>query len=164
MVSTQQGDPNKRVFNFSAGPCCLPTPVLMQAQADLVSYKGSGLSVMEMSHRGKAFARIAEKCRDDIKTILAVPDNFTIMMFQGGASNQFSAICYNLLEDGERQTANYLTTGLWSQGAIKEARKYCNANEVSDNTTTGCTTVADPSEWHVDPDAKFFHYCDNETV
>lgn len=112
MVSNQE-EP-ERVFNFSAGPCCLPTAVLVQAQKDIVSYQGTGVSVMEMSHRGKAFAAIAEKCRADIKSILAVPDNFTIMMFQGGASNQFSAICYNLLEDGEKQTANYVTTGIWS--------------------------------------------------
>lgn len=123
----------KTIYNFSAGPCCLPKPVLQQAAADLVDYKGSGISVMEMSHRGKAFTTIAEKARSDLKTLLAIPDNFTIFMFQGGATLQFAAICYNLLEDGERQTANYLTTGTWSQGAIKEAKKYCNANEVANN-------------------------------
>ena len=88
---------------------------------------------MEMSHRSKAFTSLADKAREDVRRILNVPDNFTIFMFQGGASMQFAAICYNLLEDGERQTANYLTTGTWSQGAIKEAKKYCNANEVANN-------------------------------
>ena len=91
---------NKTVYNFSAGPCCLPKPVLQQAAADLVDYKGTGMSVMEMSHRSKAFTTIAEQARADIKELLAVPDDYTIFMFQGGASNQFDAICYNLLEDG----------------------------------------------------------------
>ena len=77
---------SKTVYNFSAGPCCLPKVVLQQAAADLVDYKGTGMSVMEMSHRGKTFTTIAEKCRSDIKTMLAVPDDFTIFMFQGGAS------------------------------------------------------------------------------
>ena len=90
-------DAPKTVYNFSAGPCCLPKPVLAQAEADLIDYKGTGMSVMEMSHRGKAFTTIAEKCRSDIKRLLEVPDNFTIFMFQGGATLQFAAICYNLL-------------------------------------------------------------------
>lgn len=98
-----------------------------------MDYNGTGMSVMEMSHRGKAFTTIAEKARADLKQLLAVPDDYTIFMFQGGASLQFSAICYNLLSDGEQQSANYLTTGTWSQGAIKEAKKYCAANEVANN-------------------------------
>ena len=77
---------SKTVYNFSAGPCCLPKAVLQQAQADLLDYKGTGMSVMEMSHRGKVFTTLAEKCRSDIKTMLAIPNNFTIFMFQGGAS------------------------------------------------------------------------------
>lgn len=92
---------SKTVYNFSAGPCCLPRPVLQQAQADLVDYKGTGMSVMEMSHRSKSFTTIAEKAKTDLKQLLAIPDNFTTFFFQGGASLQFSAICYNLLEDGE---------------------------------------------------------------
>jgi len=154
----------KTVYNFSAGPCCLPRPVLEQAQADLVDYKGTGMSVMEMSHRSKSFTTIAEKCRSDLKELLSIPDNYTTFMFQGGASLQFAAVCYNLLEDGEKQSANYLTTGTWSQGAIKEAKKYCNPNEVANNTASGYTTVAEPADWNVAEGAKFFHYCDNETI
>lgn len=154
----------KTVYNFSAGPCCLPKEVLRQAQADCVDYKGMGLSVMEMSHRSKAFTAIADKARDDIRRLLQIPDNFTIFLFQGGACLQFAAICYNLLEDGERQSANYVTTGTWSEGAIKEAKKYCNPVECTNNKATAYTTVADPSEWNIDPNAKFFHYCDNETI
>ena len=157
-------DAPKTVYNFSAGPCCLPKPVLAQAAADMIDYKGTGMSVMEMSHRGKAFTTIAEKCRSDIKRLLAVPDNFTIFMFQGGATLQFAAICYNLLQDGEKQTANYVTTGTWSEAAIAEAKKFCNAHEVTNNKNTGYTTVADSNEWNIAADAKFFHYCDNETI
>lgn len=91
----------KTVYNFSAGPCCLPKPVLQQAADSLVNYNNTGMSVMEMSHRGKAFTTIAEKARSDLKQLLSVPDDYTIFMFQGGASLQFSAICYNLLSDGE---------------------------------------------------------------
>ena len=119
---------------------------------------------MEMSHRSKVFTTIAEKARSDLKTLLAVPDNFTIFMFQGGASLQFAAINYNLLSDGEQQTANYLTTGTWSAGAIKEAKKYCNANEVASNIPNGYKTLASSDEWNIAQDAKFFHFCDNETI
>jgi|Transcript_6311 phosphoserine aminotransferase len=157
-------DAPKTVYNFSAGPCCLPKEVLREAQADLVDYKGTGVSVMEMSHRSKTFTGIADKAREDVRRLLSVPDNFTIFMFQGGASLQFAAICYNLLEDGERQSANYLTTGTWSQGAIDEARKYCNPNEVANNKPSGYTTIAEPADWNIDASAKFFHYCDNETI
>ena len=115
-----------------------------------------------MSHRSKSFTTIAEKCRSDLKQLLSIPDDFTIFFFQGGASLQFSAICFNLLEDGEGQTANYLTTGTWSQGAIKEAKKYCTPNEVGNNQDNGYSTLSD--DWNVDPNAKFFHYCDNETI
>ena len=114
-----------------------------------MDYNGTGLSVMEMSHRSKAFTTIAEKARSDLRTLLSIPDNFQVFMFQGGASLQFSAICFNLLEDGERQAANYLTTGTWSQGAIKEAKKYCNPNEVASNTANGYTTLAGHDEWNI---------------
>lgn len=123
-----------------------------------------GLSVMEMSHRSKAFTTLAEKARSDLKQLLSVPDNFTIFMFQGGASLQFSAICYNLLQDGEKQKTNYLQTGTWSQGAFGEAKKYCDPNEVANNKGSGYTQLADPSEWNIAEDAKYFHYCDNETI
>jgi phosphoserine aminotransferase len=119
---------------------------------------------MEMSHRSKEFVSIAEKCKADLKTLLSVPDDFTIFLFQGGASMQFSAVCHNLLNDDDGQKANYLTTGTWSQGAIKEAGKYCTANEVANNKGSGYSTLADSSEWNIAADAKFFHYCDNETI
>ena len=133
-----------------------------------MDYKGTGISVMEMSHRSKSFTAIAEQARSDLKELLAVPDNFTIFMFQGGASLQFSAICYNLLSDndehGEQQSANYLTTGYWGEQAIDEANKYCVTNEVANNSSNGYTTLDEPEHWKVDANATFFHYCDNETI
>lgn len=97
----------------------------------MLDYRGTGHSVMELSHRDPMFVAIADKARSDLKKLLAVPDNFTILMINGGASLQFSAICYNLLGDGDKQRANYLQTGHWSQLAFDEARKYCDPNEVA---------------------------------
>ena len=161
MVENQE----KRVFNFSAGPCCLPLEVLKRAQKDLVSWQGTGLSVLEMSHRGKHFTSIAEKARDDLKKLLSVPDDFTIFFFQGGASQQWSAMCHNIFGDDEC-AANYLTTGMWSEAAIKEGKKYGAAHEVVDPKKHKFRTIDDPSEWSVntDPQTKIFHYCDNETI
>lgn len=116
----------------------------------MMDWHGTGISVMEMSHRSKSFVEIAEKAKSDLKQLLNIPDNFTIFFFQGGASMQFSAVCYNLLGDEEGQIANYVTTGTWSQGAIKEAAKYCTAKEVTNNKDTGYSTVAEPSEWSID--------------
>ena len=129
-----------------------------------MDWNGTGMSVMEMSHRGKHFVSIAEKAKDDLRKLLSIPENYTIFFFQGGASLQFSAIAYNLLGEGEGAKANYLTTGTWSQGAIAEAKKYGSATEVANNKESKYTTVADPSEWKIDTDAKYFHYCDNETI
>jgi phosphoserine aminotransferase len=136
--------------------------VLKQAQAELLNWNGTGISVMEMSHRGKPFVSITEQAEADMRELLKIPDNFKVFWFQGGASMQFSAMCYNLLKEGE--TANYVTTGSWSEAAIKEAKKYCNPNEVTNNKKHKYATVDDPSTWNVDPTAKFFHYCKNETI
>ena len=154
----------KTIHNFSAGPCCLPKEVLQKAQEELLDWNGTGVSVMEMSHRGKSFVSIAEKAKADLTTLLKIPDNFTIFFFQGGASLQFSAIPLNLFGDTEGPGANYLTTGTWSQGAIGEAKKYGNITEVANNKEAKYSTVADPADWKIDDKAKYFHYCDNETI
>ena len=119
---------------------------------------------MEMSHRGKSFVSIAEKAKADLRTLLSIPDNFEIFFFQGGASLQFSAIPLNLFGDAEGPAANYLTTGTWSQGAINEAKKFGNITEVANNKDVKYTTVAEPADWNINADAKYFHYCDNETI
>ena len=118
---------------------------------------------MEMSHRSQDFIRIAEKCRADLKVLLDIPENFTVFMLNGGATNQFDAICYNLLEE-ESDTGNYLTTGYWSNLAINEGSKHCRPNEVANNSDSRCTSIPEPEEWNISESAKFFHYCDNETI
>ena len=152
---------SKTIHNFSAGPCCLPKPVLEKAQADLVSWNGTGVSVMEMSHRSKSFVSIAENAEKNLRTLLKIPDNFKIFFFQGGASLQFSAIPLNLMRTHKK--ANYLVTGSWGKGAAKEAKKYGEVNEVIAplEAYTGCPDV---SEWNVAEDADYFHFCDNETI
>lgn len=119
---------------------------------------------MEMSHRSKDFAKIAETTRSDLRTLMSVPETHEIMFFQGGASQQFSAICQNFLGEGVVQAANYVTTGTWSEGAVKEAKKFCDAQEVTNNKATKYSTVAPHAEWNVKQEATFFHFCQNETI
>lgn len=152
----------KTVFNFSAGPCVLPKEVLKQAQDELLDWHGSGVSVMEMSHRSKEFIQIAEQAEKDFRELMNVPKNYKIFFFQGGASTQFSAIVYNLLRGKDK--ANYLTTGAWSQAAIAEAKKLTTAVEAWPESGNKFTTIPDVSTWNIDKDAAYFHYCDNETI
>lgn len=117
---------------------------------------------MEMSHRSKEFIEIAETAERDFRDLMGVPKNFNVFFFSGGASLQFTAIPMNLL--GEKTKANYLTTGAWSEAAIKEAKKYCSAVEVWPESGSKFTHVPDVSKWHIDNEAAYFHYCDNETI
>jgi phosphoserine aminotransferase len=118
---------------------------------------------MEMSHRGKFFTEIAENARDKLRKLLEIPDDFQIFFFQGGASMQFAAIPLNLLGN-EGGASNYLTSGSWSEGALKEAKKYSTTTEVANNTKDKFWTIDEPSTWKINPEAKYFHYCDNETI
>ena len=162
----EEEDPNvRRVYNFSAGPGELPKPVLKKAQEEMLDWNGTGHSVMELSHRSQHFISIAENARLALRELLQVPENFKIFFFQGGATNQFAAICYNLLGDSEAtQNANYLTTGYWTEQAIAEAKKYCTPNEVASSVDINWKTVPQPETWNIDPSGQFFHYCDNETI
>lgn len=129
----------------------------------MLDYNGTGMSVMEMSHRGDTFTTIAEKARDDLRKLLEVPDTHQIFFFQGGASLQFSAIFYNLATEG--QVPNYVTTGTWSEAALKEAKKFSkNANEVANNIPNKYEFIAEYDQWKINADAPYFHYCDNETI
>jgi phosphoserine aminotransferase len=132
-VNASTGQPYDRVFNFSAGPACLPIDVLEKAQADLLNWNGSGMSVMEMSHRGKEFDGIAKKAEADLRTLLSIPDNYKVLFLQGGASTQFAAIPLNLTQEGD--TVDYIITGSWSKKAASEAKKYCNVNIAATVTT-----------------------------
>ncbi|KAG7667436.1 hypothetical protein Ndes2526B_g02023 [Nannochloris sp. 'desiccata'] len=158
-VNASTGQPYNRVFNFSAGPACLPIDVLEQAQDELLNWNGSGMSVMEMSHRGKEFDGIAKKAEADLRTLLNIPDNYKLLFLQGGASTQFAAIPLNLTQEGD--TVDYIITGSWSKKAASEAKKYCNVNIVA---TGDNKSVPAAGTWKFSPDAKYVHYCDNETI
>ncbi|GBF98148.1 phosphoserine aminotransferase [Raphidocelis subcapitata] len=149
-----------RVFNFAAGPACLPLEVLEQAQADLVSYQGSGMSVMEMSHRSKEFEGIIKSAEADLRKLLDIPDNYKVLFVQGGASTQFAAIPFNFTAPGD--AADYVVTGAWSKKAYEEALKLglkANLAAKGDNKS-----IPPRDSWKLTPGAKYVHYCDNETI
>ncbi len=154
-----------RVANFCAGPASMPTAVLQKAQAELLNWQGTGMSVMEMSHRSDEFVAIAKKAEQDLRTLMKIPDNYKVLFLQGGASLQFSAIPLNLLKG----TADYLDTGIWSKKAIDEAKRYEQAglgkiNVVASAKANNYTSVPDSSEWQLSQNADYFHYCPNETI
>ncbi len=151
-----------RVYNFSAGPAALPTEVLAQAQADMLDWNGTGMSVMEMSHRGKDYMSIAAKAEADLRQLMNIPDNYKVLFLQGGASSQFAMVPINLLRD--KKSADYLLTGQWSKKAVAEAKRYCNVNLVADTTDSKFTTVPVESSLKFDPNAAFVHYTPNETI
>lgn len=155
-----------RTPNFSAGPATIPTQVLERAQDELLNWQGRGVSVMEVSHRSKEYIAITEKAEAKLCSLMDIPDNYKVLFLQGGGSLQFSAIPLNLLKDG---SADYLTTGTWSAKAIKEARRYQALGlgevvEVATSKPTSFTDVPDQSEWNLNKDAAYFHYCSNETI
>jgi phosphoserine aminotransferase len=151
-----------RPFNFSAGPAMLPTAVMERAQQELLEWNGSGMSVMEMSHRGKEFMSIAAKAEQDLRDVMAIPDNYKVLFLQGGASSQFAMVPLNLL--GDKSSADYINTGMWSKKAIAEAKRYCTVNIVADTSDNGFTTVPSQEELTLNPDAAYVHYTPNETI
>jgi len=151
-----------RKFNFSAGPAMLPTAVIERAQQEMLDWNGSGMSVMEMSHRGKEYMSIAAKAEADLREVMSIPDNYKVLFLQGGASSQFAAIPLNLL--GDKDTADYLNTGMWSKKAIAEAKRYCNVNVAADTSGDGFTSVPTQAELKLDPNAAYVHYTPNETI
>ena len=151
-----------RNFNFSAGPAMLPTAVIERAREEMLDWNGSGMSVMEMSHRGKEFVSIAEKAEADLRDILAIPQNHKVLFLQGGASSQFAMIPLNLLKD--KKKADYINTGMWSKKAIAEAKRFCEVNLAGDTSENNFTTVPDQDSLRLDPDAAYVHYTPNETI
>jgi len=151
-----------RVFNFSAGPAVLPEEVLERARAELMDWHDAGMSVMEMSHRGKEFIRIAEQAETDLRELLNVPPNYKVLFLQGGASAQFALVPMNLL-DG-KQKADYINTGAWSKKAISEAKKYCNINVAATSEASKFSTIPKQEDWKLDSDAAYVHYTPNETI
>ena len=151
-----------RAYNFSAGPAVLPEPVLRQAAAEMLDWHGSGMSVMEMSHRGKEFMGIHAKAEADLRTLMAIPPSHRILFLQGGAIAENAIIPMNLL--GARKGADYLNTGEWSKKSIKEAKKYCTVNVAASAEDANFTYVPPQSRWKLDPGAAYVHCCTNETI
>ncbi len=150
------------VYNFSAGPSVLPKTVLEQAQKEFLNWHESGMSVMEMSHRGKHFSIIAQELESDLRDIMAIPDNYKVLFLQGGASAQFSFIPQNLL--GEKTKACYIKTGAWSEKAFKDAKPYGEICVCASSESSNFTTIPDYESWQIDNNAAYLHYTSNETI
>jgi len=151
-----------RVFNFSAGPAALPLDVLQLAQQELVNWHGSGMSVMEMSHRGKEYMSIQADAESDLRELMGIPANYKVLFLQGGASLQFAAVPMNLLRG--KASADYLNTGEWSKKAIKEAKKYGGVNVVASSEDKNFSYAPAQSTWTLDPNAAYVHITQNETI
>merc|ERR1712137_276421 len=152
-----------RSVNFSAGPCCLPLEVLQSAKDDMLSWHGSGCSVLEMSHRSKEYESIIFQAEKDMRELLKVPANFKILFLQGGATSQFAAVPLNLLGKNGAE-ADYVVTGQWGEKALAECSKWGKANAAVNTKSTKFTQFPPPSEWKTSADAVFLHYTANETV
>ncbi len=151
-----------RKYNFSAGPAMIPLEVLEQARDELIDWNDSGMSVMEMSHRGKDYMSIAAEAEADLRDVMSIPDNYKVLFMQGGASSQFSAIPMNLLRGND--TADYINTGAWSKKAIAEASKFCDVNIVATGEDSNFMSIPDQESWNLNPDAAYVHYTPNETI
>jgi phosphoserine aminotransferase len=149
-----------RIFNFSAGPAMLPAEVLARAGDEMLDWRGSGMSVMEMSHRGPEFISIAEEAEADLRALAAIPESYKVLFLQGGATLQFAQVPMNLLRG--KGKADYVLTGEWSKKAIKEAKNYCDVAVAASSEDRSFTYA--PKEWRVRPDAAYVHYCSNETI
>jgi len=150
-----------RVFNFSAGPAMMPLPVLEEIQAELLDYKGSGMSVMEMSHRSKVYSQIIEEAEADIRDLMKIPDNYKVLFIQGGATLQFAMIPMNLCKNG---VFDYIVTGAWSKKAASEAKKYGKVNVIASSEDRNYSYIPDVSDLPIDDDADYVYICENETI
>jgi phosphoserine aminotransferase len=152
----------ERIYNFSAGPAVLPREVLEQARDELVNWQGCGMSVMEMSHRGKEYMGIQAQAEADLRELMGIPANYKVLFVQGGASSQFAMVPMNLLRG--KASADYLNTGEWSKKAIKEAKKYGAVNVVASSEDKNFSYAPAQDAWKLDPNAAYVHYTPNETI
>ena len=153
------------IFNFSAGPAVLPKEVLQQAAAEMLDWHGSGMSVMEMSHRGAEFMSIITAAESDLRELLAVPANYKILFLQGGGLGENAIVPMNLLgRKTQPATADFIHTGSWSGKSIKEAQKYGKVNIAASSASTGFTSVPERDSWQLSKDAAYVHLCTNETI
>ncbi len=150
-----------RVYNFSAGPAVLPEEVLKEAAADMLDYKGCGMSVMEMSHRSSVFDEIIKTAEKDIRTLVGIPDNYKVLFHQGGGTMQFSAIPLNLKKNG---VADYIITGNWAKKAAQEAEKYLKVNRIASSADKNFSYIPDCSDLPIDDDADYVYICENNTI
>ena len=141
----------ERIYNFSPGPAVLPREVLEQARDELVNWQGCGMSVMEMSHRGKEFMGIAAQAEADLRELMGIPSNYKVLFLQGGASSQFAMVPMNLLRG--KSSADYLNTGEWSKKAIKEAKKYCTVNIAASSEDKNFSYAPRQEQWKLSQDA-----------
>jgi phosphoserine aminotransferase len=152
-----------RVYNFAAGPAMLPSEVLAQARDELLDWRGGGMSVMEISHRSKAFVGIAQQAEQDVRDLMGIPPNYRVLFLQGGATGQFSAVPLNLAAPDA--TVDYVNTGAWSKKAIAEAKKYCaNVAVVADGKDSEYFAIPAQAGWKKSPNAAYLHYTPNETI
>ena len=150
-----------RVYNFSAGPAVLPEEVLKEAAAEMLDYKGTGMSVMEMSHRSKAYQAIIDEAEQDLRDLMNIPDNYKVLFLQGGASQQFAMIPMNLMKNG---VADYIITGAWAKKAWQEAKLYGNANAIASSADKTFSYIPDCSDLPVSEDADYVYICENNTI
>src|SRR3990167_6305087 len=153
----------RKVFNFSAGPAMLPEEVLRQAQHETLDWHGTGMSIMELGHRGPEFKEVAEKTEVDLRELLSIPKNYHVLFLAGGASTQFAMVPLNMY--GKKDKANYVDTGVWSKKAIAEAKRYGNVNIAATvGTRDGLAFIPTQDSWTVEKDAAYLHYTPNETI
>ena len=150
-----------RVYNFSAGPAVLPEEVLNEAAAEMLDYKGTGMSVMEMSHRSKAYQEIIDEAEKDLRELMNIPDNYKVLFLQGGASQQFAMIPMNLMKNG---VADYIVTGQWAKKAYQEAQKYGKANAIASSADKTFSYIPDCSDLPISEDADYVYICENNTI
>ena len=150
-----------RVYNFSAGPAVLPEEVLQAAADEMMDYKGTGMSVMEMSHRSKPFEEIITEAEADLRDLMGIPDNYKVLFLQGGASQQFAAIPMNLMKNG---VADYIITGQWAKKAAQEAEKYGKVNRVASSEDKVFSYIPDCSDLPIDDNADYVYICENNTI
>lgn len=153
----------RKVFNFSAGPAMLPEEVLLQAQQEMLDWQGTGMSIMELGHRGPEFKTVAEQAEADLRELMSIPKHYHVLFLPGGATTQFSMVPINLL--GEKRTADYIDTGVWSQKAITEAKRYGTINVAAHaEHKDHLAYIPLQEQWTINPDAAYLHYTPNETI
>lgn len=150
-----------RVYNFSAGPAVLPESVLQEAAAEMLDYRGTGMSVMEMSHRSKTYQAIIDRAEADLRTLMGIPDNYKVLFMQGGASQQFAMVPMNLMKT---KVADYIITGQWAKKAWQEAKMYGTANAVASSADKTFSYIPDCSDLPIDENADYVYICENNTI